>query len=333
MKTFLKRILLFSIPPFIILIIILGSFFIFDPFKILKKYDEFYSSIIGYNEDYVATERYLKTKNSYNSYIFGSSRAGCGFQTESWLKYLKKDDKAYSFAASNESIFGIRGKLRLIDNEEGKIDNVLLIIDLDVTLEKFVNSSGHLYIKHPLVSGETRIAFISEYIKEYISTGFFIAYLDYKLLKTKRNYMNRFFTFNNKENEKYIPFNIKYKEKLIQTDEVRYYEEKKNIFYERDSVEIILEKVVFSQAIDYLQEIKSIFNKHKTNYKIIISPLYDQKKINNTDLTILYGIFGKANVYNFSGINFITNQKHNYYERSHYRIQVGNEILSRIYQN
>jgi hypothetical protein len=333
MKTFLKRLLLFSIPPIIILIIVLGTFFIFDPFKILKKYDEFYSSIIEYNEDYVATERYLKNKNSYNSYILGSSRAGCGFQTRSWLKYLKKDDRAYSYTASNESIFGMRGKLRLIDNEECKIENVLLIIDLDITLKKLVNSHGHLYIKHPLISGESTKNFIAEYIKDYIFTGFFIAYLDYKLFKSKREYMNRFFYFNINENEKYISFNTEHKEKLIKTDEFRYYEEKKNIFYERDSIKIFSEKQFFSQAVEYFNEINGIFKKHKTKYKIIISPLYDQKEINNADLTILCEIFGKENVYNFSGINFITNQKHNYYEKSHYRIQVGNEILRNIYQN
>ncbi|MEP7169743.1 MAG: hypothetical protein ABI855_10280, partial [Bacteroidota bacterium] len=113
MKQFIKGILIFSIPIFLFSLLIVGTFYLLDPFKVVKHYDEFYNSIIAYNEDYVNTERYLKNENAYNSFVFGSSRAGCGFKTEYWAKHLKKTDRPYCFGASNESIFGIVGKIRL----------------------------------------------------------------------------------------------------------------------------------------------------------------------------------------------------------------------------
>ena len=335
MKLFLKKIFIFFIPLFIFSLIAIGTFYVFDPFKILKHYNEYKNSVISYNEDYIATERYLKNKNHYNSFIFGSSRAGCGFQTDSWAKYLKKDDFPYSFAASNESIYGIIGKIRLINEEKRPMNNVLLVIDTDVTFKKFTNSTGHIYIKHPLVSKETKQAFISEYLKDYIFTGFCIAYLDYKCFHTKRSYMTGFLNFKADPNEKYIAFNVKNKEKQIQTDKDGYYKKRKKLFYVRDSNdnEKVLGKQIVPQGVEFLKEIRGIFKKHNTNYTIIISPLYDQKKINQNDLDILIEIFGKENVYDFSGKNYITNQKNNYYEPSHYRTCVGDEILRVIHQN
>ncbi len=50
------------------------------------------------------------------------------------------------------------------------------------------------------------------------------------------------------------------------------------------------------------------------------------------DREILQGIFGKENVYDFSGINEFTEDYHNYYEAGHYRPLLGNKLLERIYK-
>jgi hypothetical protein len=331
MKKFLKRIFIFILPLVLFFLIIVGTFYFLDPFKILKHYDEFKNSIVAYNEDYVATERYLEKKTHYNSFVFGSSRAGCGFMSESWEKYLQKTDSAYSFAASNESIFGIVGKVRLIDKENERLDNALVILDTDETFKRFTNSSGHLFIKHPLISNDSRHNFISEYLKDYIFKGFFVPYLDYKLFRSKRGYMHGFLTLDVDTSERYIAFNVKHKESLIEANSKLYYDERKNVFYKRNLNESVLGRQILSQGIEDLKDIKRIFDKHHSKYKIVISPLYDQEKLNPKDMDILIQIFGVGNVYDFSGKNFITKDETNYYETSHYRREVGNKILSMIY--
>lgn len=72
---------------------------------------------------------------------------------------------------------------------------------------------------------------------------------------------------------------------------------------------------------------------HHTVYKVVINPLYDQNKINSRDLATLKDIFGSDNVYDFSGVNWITSDYHNYYEESHYRPHVAKWILGKIYNN
>lgn len=43
-------------------------------------------------------------------------------------------------------------------------------------------------------------------------------------------------------------------------------------------------------------------------------------------------LFGENNIYDFPGVNSITEDYHNYYEDSHYRPCVARFILQTIYQ-
>jgi hypothetical protein len=68
------------------------------------------------------------------------------------------------------------------------------------------------------------------------------------------------------------------------------------------------------------------------NYKIILSPLFEQLKWHPNDFNLLKNLFG-SNLVDYSGINYFTNNKLNYYESSHFRPIVGNEILQQMYAN
>ena len=85
------------------------------------------------------------------------------------------------------------------------------------------------------------------------------------------------------------------------------------------------------EEIECLREIKDLFDKHKTSYKIVISPLYDQIKLNRSVYNTLCSIFGKDHIYDFSGVNKWNKDFHNYYEDSHYRPIVSAEIMDIIY--
>jgi len=333
MIQFIKKSLLFSLPLSLLGFIIIYSFYILDPFKILNEYEEYTNSIVSYNEDYIATERFLKNKNKFNSFIFGSSRAGTGFDIIDWNQELNSEDNAFSYTASNESLFGILGKLRLIQSENIELKNVLLVIDSDVTFKNLENSKGHLFIKHPRVSGDNENTFVFQFLRNYIFTGFFIPYLDYKIFNIERDYMNGYLNFNGlNEQEIYTPFNVSKKEARILSDKDAYYNSlSTNVFYKRPINQEFCSPSINSRGIEFLNEIKQIFNTNKTDYKIIISPLYDQKKLNKIDLNLIEDIFDKKNVFDFSGKNIMTDDKHNFYESSHYRQKIGKKILNIIY--
>ena len=320
------------IPLLLLAVVSIGSFYYYDPFQVLKNQEAFNESMVGYNEGFVATERYLKSPSKYDSFIFGSSRSGCGFRLDDWAASLRKKDGLFLFAASNETIFGILGKIKLIDEVGGRLDNALIIIDTDKTFKTYENSKGHLFIKHYRVSKTPKSVFITAFLKDYIFSGFFIRYLDFKLFKTQRPYMKDFLDFSKLHStKKHQLFNVSDRMNEIKKDSITYYKAHKSLFSARSEKPITKKPMISERGIAYLHEIKSIFDRHHTAYEWVIGPLYNQEKMNPKDLQILKDIFGASHIHDYSGQNKFTKDFHNYFEPSHYRPRVGAEIMSRVY--
>jgi hypothetical protein len=56
-------------------------------------------------------------------------------------------------------------------------------------------------------------------------------------------------------------------------------------FYERNSQVKEISSQIYTNLLKILYNLKSILDKHKTNYHIVITPLYDQFKFGNNDLS------------------------------------------------
>jgi len=109
-----------------------------------------------------------------------------------------------------------------------------------------------------------------------------------------------------------------------------YYKNKAAVFYPSPGQRTDTANLIQPRHVQMLHDIKNIFERHHTDYKIIISPLYDQVKFSTADQQILHILFGNR-LYDFSGENEFTCQIQNYYEESHYRPHVANAILDSIY--
>lgn len=331
MKTFIKTVLVFLIPFFLIAV----SYFVFDPFKVLYKKNLSSSHFVILNREFVTTEKfkinYIHEK--FNSFIFGSSRT-LAFKTKDWISHLDSNAKPFVFDASGETIYGIWKKIKYLNENQIKIENSVLIICSDITFSMTKNYDDHIRIKHPDITHESRLFFHGLFFSSYFSNGFFARYLDYLMFKTERPYMNSFLEFrsihsDSRTNDLYIND----QEKLIQNDSIHYYNLKKALFYQRDNSNKFYPIQINSEIKEMLNDIKTVFRESNTNYKIVISPLYNQTKLNQEDLNVIKEIFGTDNVFDYSGINNITNSKYNYYEDSHYRYHVGKRIFSEVYTN
>ncbi|GHT18971.1 hypothetical protein AGMMS4957_02260 [Bacteroidia bacterium] len=118
---------------------------------------------------------------------------------------------------------------------------------------------------------------------------------------------------------------------ILNTPE-KYYEDRKNIFYERESEKTDTIQKINPKQLYFLTEIKRILEKHNTKYRVVLAPGYSQTKFNPDDKETLINLYGNR-VYDFSGKNSFTDNKTNYYETSHYRPVVGDSILMQIYRN
>jgi len=319
------------LPLFIVLIFYLFS----DPFKVIYHYKSFYPSFVVLNRDFVSTETFLHNNPHfhYDSFILGNSRS-IFYEVGDWQKYISST-KCFHFDASAETLFGIYSKIKFLDANNVPLKNVLIIMDYGTLIDTY-DSKGHLFIKHPLVSGKPWYAFHLEFVKAFFDLKFLIAYTDLSVSKRIKNYMvadclldDRPTEYNAAANEiKLAEF-----ERIIKNNPTDYYLPRKDVFYERSAVQIYSPMAIRSEQDRMLREIKNIFMKNKTDYRIIVNPLYDQTKLNSSDLAYLIKVFGSDNVFDFSGINDITKNRYNYYEASHYRPHVARLILSDIYRN
>ena len=77
---------------------------------------------------------------------------------------------------------------------------------------------------------------------------------------------------------------------------------------------------------------------HENNIKLIVftNPIHKltyQKSVENGYLEFLYRLSDITEYYNFSGINDITTNNHNYFETSHYTHEIGDMIFDVIFNN
>ena len=104
-----------------------------------------------------------------------------------------------------------------------------------------------------------------------------------------------------------------------------------SVFYKRAKIPAYSPPAIKASQTRFLTEMAAILKKHKTQYKIIINPLYNQVKISRKDLDFIKRTFGEENVSDYSGINKFTEDYRNYYEDSHFRPVVARQIMSEIY--
>jgi hypothetical protein len=337
-RSFIIKLLLFSIP----FVLFVALYFYLDPFKVVNHYDVYYKSgqpnYISLNKDFVSTENWVNHHQQfgYDSYIFGNSRS-MFYEIDTWSRCINESpEKCYHFDASAESIFGIARKLSYLDAQHMPIKNALFVID-EGALNKADNSGGHIFIKDPRTSGESAVAFQVEFIKDFFDFDFLWALADFKISGKVKDYMTKDFLLDDRPflyNYVTNQVRMEYFEDLIKKDTAAYYGPRNGIFYPRDmNVQKVAAPVIHEKQLALLDTIQNILKRNNTSFRIVISPLYDQRKLSPADLLILQNLFGKENIFDFSGINSFTRSKYNYYEASHYRPHIADSIMKIIYSN
>lgn len=327
---FIKRFILFLLPFFMIM----GMYLMLDPFKVIWHYDDYFpeqEARVDLNHGFVSIENFdnHKAEFHWDSYIFGSSRSRFWY-VEDWKQYLPENSRLYHCDASTECLTGLRTKIEYIDRSGEKLSNALVILDKSL-IAQVDAVEGHIYALPPkTVSYDNWLKFHIGYVKAFLDFCFLKAYIKYMITRkyddSMKQYLNPDFSkYDYTTNEYYLKNEKRIAEGNYYTPQLL--EELKNNQHP-DSISPVC---IGEEQVRQFNIIKSIFNRHHTNYKIIISPLQNQIRLNPTDVKQLQNLFGKDNVYDFSGKNEITDDFHNYYETSHYRPVVTKKLLKIIY--
>lgn len=333
MKRFFKKAGLFSL-PFIMLVII---YFISDPFKVLYHYDSYFTEQVNgtvfLNTDYVATSNFDNRyeEEQYNSFIFGNSRAWF-YRITDWQEHIGHEP-AYHFDAAGETLYALHKKIRYLDRKNVRIKNALVVLDYEL-LSNIEPKTGHLGMISPqLVENQNWVDFHKTSLLGFFNIQFMYAFIDFRITGKLKPYMfrnnlleTRPFAYNPVRNE----LSFYYYDALIENNE--YYDDQRaEIFFARNEQIVYSPPAIQATQKEMLIDIADIFKKHHTSYRIIISPLYNQEYMDTEDVAYLKTLFGASYVYDFSGINEITNDFTNYYEISHYRPPIARKLMQQVY--
>jgi hypothetical protein len=318
---FAVRLALVALP----LVLLLAYYLYADPFEVLRSYTSYYpaqQSSIWVNRDVASVETFLRQhpQQQYNAFIFGNSRS-LFFQTADWQRHVG-NQRIFHFDASLESLYGIQQKIKLLADSRTTIERALLVIDFSV-LNRLDNDPTPLYTKHYRLSGENWWAFQGKFLKAFLNISFLKSYVTAQITPPLK-----YWAYDQLSNQISYPV----PEDSIRRYPAAYYAKRKTVFYRRDTSQQYYAPVVGTEQIKMLQYIQKVLAAHKADYRVVISPMYDQLRLDSADVNHLRRIFGKAYVFDYSGINAITQHPLNYYERYHYRPHVARQIMADLYR-
>ena len=316
--------------PFLPLIAV---YFILDPDMILRKYQRFDQSEVFLNEGYVGWQNYLNNRDSipFNSFIVGNS-CTMAFRTEEWEKYLSDDSKAVRFFENAESFAGVCQKLKALDENDAKIDNLLVILDTE-SFAATVPSQNTSRIFSYESAGISRAQFIIRNLQAFLMPQKCFPFLSYKITGKFSPNMKKVIVEEGPIREPYTNNFLNPREREIERDGELYWTKHRDEFHKRERCPGQTDRqVIFKNQRKLVQKLKEICSKHSTNLTLIIGPDFYQKKMHQKDLEQLQEVFGYENVFDFTGVNQFTNDYHHYYEPGHYRPVLGEKLLKNIYK-
>ncbi len=324
---FIKKSLLLFL-PFLAVVLI---YFIADPFKVLRVYNDYNASVLESNPGYVEWQNYLNHKDTmhYNSFVLGNS-CTMAYPNEIWNKYIP-NSRAICLHGSAESLYAITKKIERIDALGDSINNVLIPLDYS-TLRKYEQYKEHTFILHPDITENDKLTFQITFLKAFFKPVVLGAFIDYKLFGKPRKYMRGIVNTVNVHKSSITNNFVNPREKEIAEKGEKYWQENAEKFFLVEK-ETLLSPIIGNKQIILLNRIANVLKKHKSNYRIIVNPNWKQEKLNPMDVAKLKEIFGNQFVFDFSGRNKFSTNSHYYYENAHYRPKLGNEILKIIYRH
>ncbi len=277
----------------------------------------------------VSTKKLIHSDKNYNSFIFGSSRACSVYAC--YLQEKIPSSSFFHYANWGETVGGMYKKLKLIDDLSMPIENAIIYIDTDFTFE---DNGEPRENDHYLITEEKQHEQLLRHYRSFFSN------INSDKLKLLMGGTIEGDQFPNWESDKitndsnYLcnDANIEaYGEISKDAAYLSEIDSLKNVgfLYERPRKQAYKASQISDTEKAYLSKIKTLLDKHQTQYYVIITPLYDQLKFSDEDYHVLSSYFGE-HLYDFSGISEITNDASNYPDKVHFLRHISKEMLDSV---
>jgi len=335
-KLFLKRIVQFLFLPIMITGVMSLLYLKADPFLDFRK-DNYSWKYFFQGLGDLATKKLIDSNLKYNSFIFGSSVSANVYAC--YLQNKIPESIFFHYADWGETVEGVYNKMKFIDSSGYEIKNVFWFIDANRT---FMYSGTDRIDNHYLLTGQKKRDYLIYHFKAYYKSIFnFNSYSKdrIKILlglpvegEIFPNWNSDLFTNDTNHSCDTVNFEnyAKIDSKTELKNKVDSLRNTGKFFHKRDTIQQYNEIQIVEMKKELLLKIYDLFKKHNTNFYIVITPAYDQKKFDPLDYAILNSLFGDR-LYDFSGINDFTNNDYNYYDGTHYQKYISKHIIDQIF--
>lgn len=336
MKRNITRFILKALPFVVVPPALLTMLYVvLDPFGALRRYDSFYQSDYRYNRGMVSVrtlEQNIAEGRKYNSFLLGSSLSRY-YPADYWESKLGEDAHAIHLDSSGQSISTLRGSVDYLDRLGLRLDNILIIIDVDTF--GWEEKVGLPYIVPAQWRGGdlwSGIAFQWDMYKCFYDRQFLLAYIYWRYSGMTYPNWNKI----NIEHKK-IKFDKNYNETIYFEDEQLLNESPEKYFgrpmrlYQNPTHIARMRDLLTSKTKADLLHIKDVLERHKTDYKIIIGPNRFVRDISKADEAWMRSTFGNR-FYDFvRPLADVAVREDTYYDGFHYRPHIAKIIIDSIY--
>ncbi len=301
MKRFFLKLSLLILP--VALLFLLAPMLV-DPFNVFHR-KAVRRNGVEPNENFIKTAHVLDNKDRFDSFIFGSSRVGAlhGETIEGYRAY----NMTYSFGIPQEHLENLRTFLKA----GVKIRMVLINVDevcCAIDGKEHVTDPMH----RPYPADGDFLSFYSMYMKPEIVLQS-LPIIMKSSYDDEADWRKNFY-----ENGWWIGYEMDTVFKFV----------------EADPAPDGLQYYFYPGALEALREIKSLCSENNIELIIFSSPMFSYQfrlSARAGYLTFLEELAEVSPYYNFSCINPITSDDSNYLDPSHYKAQIGDLILDRIF--
>ncbi|NPD93207.1 hypothetical protein [Xylanibacter muris] len=309
-------------------------YFICDPFKVLRTYDDYFADGLSVNKG-VVTASTFEAENPahhYDSFILGSS-ISCYYEADNWKKFLEPGARPFHFDTSNQPIRTLRRTVEYLERNAYSLRNILIVLDPFI-FRLQPDKTDMVFIDPPQIRKEWwyKTFFHYKMISHFLNVKYLVSYLPWLYSKEKRSYCdtNIFepqpITWDRITNEEHV---YSWDDSISHCPEIFY--ARHPIGCEPKPYNSSKENLINKDIEEDMRTIAVILNRNGCNYKVVISPNLRREVLNECDDRIMRNIFGH-NYHNLGRDFHAAMTDHtNFYDNTHYRASLAGQIMQKIY--
>ncbi len=333
--TLIRFIIKTSIMAITPLLVAAGAYIIFDPFKVLRTYDNYFADGLSTNKGVITVGTFEAEykANRYDSFILGSSLS-CYYNVADWLHHLPAGAVPYHFDSANQSIGTLRRTVEYLAENVDSLKNALIVLDPYI-FRIPDGQSDMVFLDPPALRSEWWYAAYFHYsmFRHFMNLKYLASYLPWRFNDKRADYTElRIFEpqpiiWNRSSNEESIPA---WDDSIAASPE-RFYASHKIVINDNEYYHCH-SKLISEQIEEHLQTIASILSAYGTEWHIVVGPNLRHEVLGPEDNETMLRIFGRR--YHNLGRELapMMADSTNFYDNTHYRPVVARQIMDIVYQ-